>query len=80
MVSRRLVLAGGLVPGNVGEAIAALSPYAVDVSSGVEFADAPGLKDPYPSVGRRLADEIEATAISGDSRFGPYGGRFAPRR
>jgi len=45
-VSRRLVLAGGLVPDNVGEAITALSPYAVDVSSGVEFADAPGRKDP----------------------------------
>jgi phosphoribosylanthranilate isomerase len=45
-VSRRLVLAGGLVSDNVGQAITALSPYAVDVSSGVEFADAPGRKDP----------------------------------
>lgn len=37
------MLAGGLGPDNVGEAIAALRPYAVDVSSGVEAA--PGLKD-----------------------------------
>ena len=41
----RLVLAGGLSPGNVGEAIAALQPWAVDVSSGLESPGAPGHKD-----------------------------------
>jgi phosphoribosylanthranilate isomerase len=40
---RRTLLAGGLSPLNAGAAIAAVSPYAIDVSSGVESA--PGRKD-----------------------------------
>jgi phosphoribosylanthranilate isomerase len=40
---KRLVLAGGLTPENVGEAIATLEPDVVDVSSGVEIR--PGVKD-----------------------------------
>ncbi len=39
----RLVVAGGLKPENVGEAIGALEPCAVDVCSGVESS--PGVKD-----------------------------------
>lgn len=45
----RLVVAGGLNPANVREAIATLDPWGIDVASGVESL--PGRKDPA-----RLAD------------------------
>lgn len=42
--SRRVFIAGGLEPGNVGTVVSGFNPYGVDVSSGVEASI--GVKDP----------------------------------
>lgn len=52
--SYRVILAGGLTPENVGEAIRVVRPYAVDVASGVESR--PGRKDPAKL--RAFFDEV----------------------
>ena len=56
---RRVVLAGGLTPDNVAEAIGMVRPFGVDVSSGVE--DAPGIKN---------ADKVARFLASARSAFG----------
>lgn len=53
-----LVLAGGLSPDNVAEAIRAALPAAIDVSSGVEMS--PGRKDPDKVA--RLIAAVQGTA------------------
>jgi phosphoribosylanthranilate isomerase len=50
-----IILAGGLNPGNVAEAIRIARPFAVDVSSGVEVPGKPGIKDPV-----KMRDFIQA--------------------
>jgi phosphoribosylanthranilate isomerase len=57
---RPIILAGGLRPENVADAISALSPDVVDVSSGVEKA--PGIKD--HSRMREFRDAVMHASIS----------------
>jgi phosphoribosylanthranilate isomerase len=55
---REILLAGGLTPDNVADAVARVRPFGIDVSSGVECA--PGIKDH-----QRLRELFEAMHDTG---------------
>src|SRR3954471_1393454 len=61
-INRRVILAGGLTPENVGDAIESIRPWGVDVSTGVE--DGPGRKD-----ARKVRDFVRNARAAAPRRY-----------
>jgi tryptophan synthase beta chain len=72
---RPFFLAGGLGPENVADAIKAVRPYAVDVSSGIETE---GGKDPEKMKEFMLQVLRRDIMSNQNGRFGIHGGQYIP--
>ena len=55
-MTNKVILAGGLNPSNLEEALVAVQPYGVDLNSGIEVS--PGIKNP-----KKIRDAIKVVRL-----------------